>query len=358
MGNIQHHMKLAEMAVISDCKNPETANIYTAKNTAEIQNINNYYSFGMPLHRRNYTSANGSYRFGFNGQEKDDEIYGDGNMNSAQYWEYDTRLGRRWNLDPKPTVGISNYACFANNPIWYRDINGDSPTWHQDKAGNLVADAGDNEYTLQNFIWRNTGAVIVVQQAIKLLKTLLKNNPDGVTNIAGKTIYLNDVRNIAGSHISTMLNPGTKSVHKGQRAFLESEQVQFTLTVMSFFIPVAGLAKTIKASEQAVTHLGALKLTGEVMGYVTALIKAYDNASGTNQFKYNSLPAEIVDNVGYPNAAEKIDAAMSLRSLAKNIKSGNIIEATDNTKDLFKSGKNKNSKQKDEKENSGYEGSK
>jgi hypothetical protein len=27
--------------IISDCKNPETANLYTVNNTAEIQNINN-----------------------------------------------------------------------------------------------------------------------------------------------------------------------------------------------------------------------------------------------------------------------------------------------------------------------------
>jgi hypothetical protein len=42
------------------------------------------------------------YRFGFNGQEKVNEIAGVGNHNTAEFWEYDTRLGRRWNLDPKP----------------------------------------------------------------------------------------------------------------------------------------------------------------------------------------------------------------------------------------------------------------
>lgn len=42
------------------------------------------------------------------------------------FWEYDTRTGRRWNQDPKPNPSISNYATFANNPIVYRDILGDS----------------------------------------------------------------------------------------------------------------------------------------------------------------------------------------------------------------------------------------
>jgi len=67
------------------------------------------------------------YRFGFNGQEKVNEIAGTGNHNTALFWEYDTRLGRRWNLDPIPTVGISEYSTFANNPVVKSDVLGDDP---------------------------------------------------------------------------------------------------------------------------------------------------------------------------------------------------------------------------------------
>lgn len=66
------------------------------------------------------------YRFGFNGQEKVNEIAGIGNHNTAMFWEYDTRLGRRWNLDPKPNVGLSQYSAFANNPILFSDVLGDT----------------------------------------------------------------------------------------------------------------------------------------------------------------------------------------------------------------------------------------
>ena len=41
----------------------------------------------------------GKYRYSFNTQEKVDEVYGKGNLNTALFWEYDTRLGRRWNTD-------------------------------------------------------------------------------------------------------------------------------------------------------------------------------------------------------------------------------------------------------------------
>ena len=66
------------------------------------------------------------YRFAMNTQEKDDEIYGKGNTSSAEFWEYDTRLGRRWNLDPIIKPWQSGYLCFSNNPIIMVDPNGDA----------------------------------------------------------------------------------------------------------------------------------------------------------------------------------------------------------------------------------------
>ena len=59
-----------------------------------------------------------------NGQEKDDEIAGAGNIMSAEYWEYDTRLGRRWNTDPIVKPWESSYACFSDNPIYFADPHG------------------------------------------------------------------------------------------------------------------------------------------------------------------------------------------------------------------------------------------
>src|SRR5690625_5125129 len=66
------------------------------------------------------------YRFGFNGQEKVNEISGMGNHNTAEFWEYDTRLGRRWNVDPKTNESISTYATFAGNPNLFVDPLGDT----------------------------------------------------------------------------------------------------------------------------------------------------------------------------------------------------------------------------------------
>lgn len=98
---------------------------------ANIKAAQDYYPFGMLMPGR--TINTDEYRFGFNGQERTDEISGTGNHNTALFWEYDTRLGRRWNLDPKSQINISDYATFANNPIWFSDILGDTWKNKQDK---------------------------------------------------------------------------------------------------------------------------------------------------------------------------------------------------------------------------------
>ncbi|MFN6328023.1 MAG: hypothetical protein ACK4WA_04575, partial [Chitinophagales bacterium] len=54
-------------------------------------------------------STQRTYYFGFNGQEKDNEVYGEGNLNTAEFWQYDTRIGRRWNVDPKLKIWESPY---------------------------------------------------------------------------------------------------------------------------------------------------------------------------------------------------------------------------------------------------------
>ncbi len=68
---------------------------------------------------RSYSSP--AYRYGFNGQEKDDEVSGSGNTNTAEYWEYDPRIVTRWNRDPITFPWQSPYDINNNNPIVFTD---------------------------------------------------------------------------------------------------------------------------------------------------------------------------------------------------------------------------------------------
>ncbi len=64
------------------------------------------------------------YRYGFQGQEKDDQVSGKGNSYTAEFWQYSPRLGRRWNIDPVIKEYESPYAAFENNSIWFIDYDG------------------------------------------------------------------------------------------------------------------------------------------------------------------------------------------------------------------------------------------
>ena len=98
------------LAVVSD-KN-------IGSGVAEVLSASDYYPFGMLMPGRKYNGV--GYRYGFNGQEMSNEIKGgEGNSYTAEFWEYDPRLGRRWN--PDPVYKHSPYEAFAGNPILFSD---------------------------------------------------------------------------------------------------------------------------------------------------------------------------------------------------------------------------------------------
>jgi RHS repeat-associated protein len=86
------------------------------------QNIS--YPFGMHMPERSFSS--GSYRYGFQGQEKDDEIKGDGNSINYKYRVHDPRLGRFLSFDPLAPdyPWNSPYAFSENRVIDARELEG------------------------------------------------------------------------------------------------------------------------------------------------------------------------------------------------------------------------------------------
>lgn len=82
----------------------------------------------MPQPGRGF-SQNGSksYRFGYQGSEKDDDINGKGNYFTTEFREGDTRLMRWWSTDPESDAQPwqSPYSYMDGNPIANNDTKGD-----------------------------------------------------------------------------------------------------------------------------------------------------------------------------------------------------------------------------------------
>jgi LysM repeat protein len=98
---------------------------------ADMVSGNDYYPFGMMMPGRKYSQPSAKYRYSINGQEKESDL--NENITSALYWEYDSRIGRRWNADPVVKEYESPYSCFSNNPILSTDILGDDSNDPKDK---------------------------------------------------------------------------------------------------------------------------------------------------------------------------------------------------------------------------------
>lgn len=79
--------------------------------------------FGMLMPGRHSTSE--SYRYGFNGMEKDDEVKGiSGGSYTTPFRQYDPRLGRWMSTDPITQPWQSPYCAFDDNPVYYADPSG------------------------------------------------------------------------------------------------------------------------------------------------------------------------------------------------------------------------------------------
>ncbi|MCC6373093.1 MAG: hypothetical protein IT236_18965 [Bacteroidia bacterium] len=84
----------------------------------DILSTTDYYAGGQEMPGRKWTGGD-EYRYSHNGHERQDEVYE--GAQSAEYWMYDSRILRRWEMDPVVKEWESPYAAFGNNPIYFAD---------------------------------------------------------------------------------------------------------------------------------------------------------------------------------------------------------------------------------------------
>jgi RHS repeat-associated protein len=104
------------LSVISDIKLPVVDEGVIVSYTAVVVSATDYSAFGVALYGRTWSSD--SYRYGFNGKEKDDELNQNGTSYTFEYRVHDSRLGRFLSIDPvaKSYPWNSTY-CFAENRV-------------------------------------------------------------------------------------------------------------------------------------------------------------------------------------------------------------------------------------------------
>ena len=92
---------------------------------AEVLSYADYYPFGWVMPGRNANSD--EYRYGFNGEEKDDEVKSStGTQYNYGFRIYDPRIAKFLSIDPLTDVypSLTPYQFAANMPIWAIDLDG------------------------------------------------------------------------------------------------------------------------------------------------------------------------------------------------------------------------------------------
>ena len=131
------------------------------------------------------------YRFGFNGQQKDNEVAGIGNHLDFKFRGYDSRLGKFWSVDPLSSSypWNSNYAFAENRVIDGKDLEG-------------------REFGIANWCARSAGMTTATEQNIKLSISDYTMDPNSrAAKITNGTV--NTVFGVVGVVASTLAIVGT-----------------------------------------------------------------------------------------------------------------------------------------------------
>jgi RHS repeat-associated protein len=139
-----------------------------------------------------------AYLYGFNGQEKDNEIKGDGNQLDFKFRAYDPRLGRCFAVDPltKKYPFYTPYQFAGNTPIEAKELEGLEPS-HTARTGDCEGckdiNVGDGDVVsdVQHSTYQmvKTG---VSQESFNAFKSSFSQDPGTVTNNPFATYVLVD----------------------------------------------------------------------------------------------------------------------------------------------------------------------
>ena len=183
--NYQRGSKLFELSnhlgnvltTISDRKFGHKSGSLNDYYTADVVSATDYYPFGMEMPNRTYSSP--TYRYGFNGKEKDNEAKGEGNQQDYGMRVSDPRLGRFLSVDPitKKYPELTPYQFASNTPI--QGIDQDGLEVYYTASGALICKNGTSTQVRvvnDQFVKDNYGKSV-------LIKDMNANSRDvGMTN--------------------------------------------------------------------------------------------------------------------------------------------------------------------------------
>jgi len=138
----------------------------------------------MQMPNRSY-SASGSYRYGFNGKENDNEVKGAGNQQDYGMRIYDPRISRFLSVDPVASAFAwnSTYSFAENEPISNIDLDGLEKA-KSTSAGSIIGQGLKQGWQETKDYWSNFFSRKTVAEAKAtandIYKTYAKGDPNAI----------------------------------------------------------------------------------------------------------------------------------------------------------------------------------
>ncbi len=175
--------------------------VVKGKKSVLKKNRTNYFTFGMTMPGRQLTPASGSYRYGFNGKELDNNGTGMGGGGATYDYGfriYNPQIAKFLSVDPLAVEypWFSPYHFAGNSPIKYLDRDGLEPetyTMHLDNGDELVFE------------------LVAAQTVHEVVET--STEPNGDVNVTSKQGYIAVYQHVYTTDAENLISNTRKQVN-------------------------------------------------------------------------------------------------------------------------------------------------
>jgi len=223
---VKDHLGNVRMT-FSDLKNPSDVNNLSEGWVLDLESVSNYYPFGMQMPGMTWSKGDG-YRYGFQGQEMDNDIYGRGNALAFEYRIHAPRLGRFLSIDPLKDdyPHNSTYAFSENRIVDGRDLEG--------KEWDVATKDGHTQFTLTMKVVNESDIVQddkIVEDIMDKLKSHFKETFSQVEGYSGemKLIYAGHINYMTNDQIDDLYyNEASETIILRLRDGMSRRELQMT----------------------------------------------------------------------------------------------------------------------------------
>ena len=190
---------------------------------ADVVNYADYSPYGTVLDNRHGVQANNEkHRYGFQGQESDDEIKGEGNSINYEYRMHDPRIGRFFAVDPLDWKYpyYTPYQFSGNTPIAYKELEGLEQSENVATAVVITQLTAAEELVIQELI-----AEVLGQKAVATVGT------EAATGIAAEEIAITSGLRTFALTVGAVLMPFQTAYEQDMSQPIEKEFAIWPVTV-------------------------------------------------------------------------------------------------------------------------------